>query len=202
MVTKDCEALLKREVASPQGVGSGVTCGMLVPWEPVWTCAPLFRAGDGVGWMGPQRSLAGPAPGGPSPRPSLHWAWGTLAVGSRPAGRTPREESPCSVGRRAGPRAPLSPAAFVSPPAHVWPPALECCVSCFRFLWPGAGHVAGSREGFVGEEGKMVFKTRVSSLWKYTRQHVRVTGQRRAMRRGRPSAMTTCRSPRHLSFRR
>lgn len=101
---KDCEAWLKQEVVSPQGVGSGVTCGVLVSWEPVWTWAPLFRAGDRVGRMGHQQSPAGPAPGARVPSPpctgprgpwqSGRFLWATLR------GRSP----PALWGRRAGPR--------------------------------------------------------------------------------------------------
>lgn len=97
VVTKNCEALLKQEVVGPQGVGSGVTCGVLVPWEPVWTGAPPFTAGDEAGWMGHQQSSAGPAPGDPSPRPALPSAggvrppalWGAVQDPAPPRPRQP-----------------------------------------------------------------------------------------------------------------
>lgn len=134
VVTKDCEALLKQEVVGPQGVGSGVTCGVLVPWEPVWTGAPPFTAGDEAGWMGHQQSSAGPAPGDPSPRPALPSAGGVRPPALWGAVQDPAPPAPAS--RRC------------SRPSHAWPPAREFRVSCF--LWHSAGHVVGIPRGLSG----------------------------------------------------
>lgn len=183
VVTKDCEALLKQEVVGPQGVGSGVTCGVLVPWEPVWTGAPPFTAGDEAGWMGHQQSSAGPAPGDPSPRPAL-----PSVGGVRPPALWGAVQDPA-------PPPPLPPATAV--PARHTRGLLPVSLACPVFSGTVLGTWWEFREGSVDEEGKSVLKHESASSGN-THAHPSVSQDKEeVLRGGRPSAGTARPSPRH-----
>lgn len=182
VVTKDCEALLKQEVVGPQGVGSGVTCGVLVPWEPVWTGHPRSRRGTRRAGWGISRVRQGQPPG--------------TRVHGPPC--PPREESVrllCGAPCRTQHPPPPPPAAAV--PARHTRGLLPVSFACPVFSGTVLGTWWEFREGSVDEEGKSVLKHESASSGN-THAHPSVSQDKEeVLRGGRPSAGTARPSPRH-----